>query len=222
MNTFFDNGDGKIFPYSKLLSEFDIKYGSRENIAYLKGKIDALNSVLNWRNVEVKDHTAYFGARPLYGYAMMMQHFAEEMAGELTHPTSNDQPPKHQGLFLDDSELEDEYYPKSTSNDQQNGDIPHPPNAIERAMEEVIKIVNTLAGNDSSIEPWDVLYGLFPCIGCGSQADEADGFGNCTCGNGNKREKVARLIAQAVKEATQKLQDEIDDVYYQQSMNEES
>lgn len=43
---------------------------------------------------------------------------------------------------------------------------------------------------------------ILPCISCGSQADEADGFGTCTCGNEAKREEIRAIIKQLVAEGT--------------------
>ena len=40
---------------------------------------------------------------------------------------------------------------------------------------------------------------LLPCISCGSQADPADGFGTCTCGNEQIRQDIQALITEAYK-----------------------
>ena len=38
---------------------------------------------------------------------------------------------------------------------------------------------------------------LFPCISCGVNADPADGFGKCTCGNEAKREAIQQELLKA-------------------------
>ena len=35
---------------------------------------------------------------------------------------------------------------------------------------------------------------ILPCINCGNQADSADGFGSCTCGNEHRRQSILQLI----------------------------
>lgn len=44
---------------------------------------------------------------------------------------------------------------------------------------------------------------ILPCISCGSQADPADGFGNCTCGNEKLRYQIQAYIDTQVREATE-------------------
>jgi hypothetical protein len=40
---------------------------------------------------------------------------------------------------------------------------------------------------------------MLPCVSCGINADVADGFGVCTCGNEAKREAIDRLVTEAYK-----------------------
>ena len=35
---------------------------------------------------------------------------------------------------------------------------------------------------------------MLPCINCGNQADSADGFGICTCGNEKRRQDTLQLL----------------------------
>lgn len=51
----------------------------------------------------------------------------------------------------------------------------------------------------------DQLYVMFPCSSCGVDADEADGFGKCTCGNENKRHNLLALFEQRETEEQLKL-----------------
>jgi len=48
-----------------------------------------------------------------------------------------------------------------------------------------------LAQSNSNIDD------LFPCISCGVNADPADGFGKCTCGNEAKREAIQQELLKA-------------------------
>lgn len=45
---------------------------------------------------------------------------------------------------------------------------------------------------------------LFPCISCGVNADPADGFGKCTCGNEAKREAIQQELLKAREEGYKK------------------
>ena len=40
----------------------------------------------------------------------------------------------------------------------------------------------------------DLLYEMLPCISCGIDADPADGFGNCTCGNEKRRYQAKQAL----------------------------
>ena len=64
---------------------------------------------------------------------------------------------------------------------------------------------------------------LFPCISCGVNADPADGFGKCTCGNEAKREAIQQELLKAkweiVNMAKQRAED--DDVYTLQAFAED-
>lgn len=41
---------------------------------------------------------------------------------------------------------------------------------------------------------------ILPCINCGVNADPADGFGSCTCGNADRIENIINLIESVVDE----------------------
>lgn len=42
--------------------------------------------------------------------------------------------------------------------------------------------------------PETILEELLPCVNCGINADPADGFGRCTCGNEAKRKEILKQI----------------------------
>ena len=50
---------------------------------------------------------------------------------------------------------------------------------------------------------------ILPCISCGTQGDEADGFGNCTCGNERLRQQIQALITEARIDAVYSMHDSI-------------
>ena len=52
--------------------------------------------------------------------------------------------------------------------------------------------MTTPEDTDQTIE--QRLYEILPCISCGSQADPADGFGTCTCGNERLRQDILQLL----------------------------
>ena len=69
--------------------------------------------------------------------------------------------------------------------------------AIEGSMEKRQAIIDQ--ANTLTIE--QRLDELIPCINCGSQADNADGFGSCTCGNERRRQSILQLLNKARIEA---------------------
>ena len=64
------------------------------------------------------------------------------------------------------------------------------------------------------------IYLLFPCISCGIDADEADGFGRCTCGNEKKREQLEALFQSELEKA--KIEARIDELENLPNCNIES
>jgi len=52
-----------------------------------------------------------------------------------------------------------------------------------------------------SVDSTDELMDILPCVSCGVNADPADGFGKCTCGNEAKRAALQSLIEDRVREA---------------------
>lgn len=53
----------------------------------------------------------------------------------------------------------------------------------------------------------DGLEEILPCISCGSQADPADGFGSCTCGNEQRRADIQDLITEARTDELERLKE---------------
>ena len=53
------------------------------------------------------------------------------------------------------------------------------------------------------------LYEILPCISCGSQADPADGFGTCTCGNERLRQDILQLLNETRIETLDSLNERI-------------
>jgi len=51
-----------------------------------------------------------------------------------------------------------------------------------------------------SVDSTDELMDILPCVSCGVNADPADGFGKCTCGNEAKRAALQSLIEDARKQ----------------------
>lgn len=53
------------------------------------------------------------------------------------------------------------------------------------------------------------LEDLFPCISCGVNADPADGFGNCTCGNEKLRERIDHYTTTKINEVLDAVEEAI-------------